>query len=205
MPQVAICTENIVIPTLSAGILLNGERLEYPPEYLVQHLSVCFPLLIQPLLRNIVVVDWNRQESDHYDAVCWGHLADLQGWIANRHIYRPLFLVASKIWEMCSVGREDQENLCIPHLSIDVTSISMWFSSIISPYLCLLTPVRCLHFSVEAFRWRNLVKVTMWGVNAMLGLGWLLHQPCYAFDDISTPVFDGALVIVTPSYILESV
>jgi len=68
MPEVAICTENIVIPALSDGILFKGERVEYPPEYLVQHLSVCLPLLIQSLLRNIAVLDRNRQESDHYDA-----------------------------------------------------------------------------------------------------------------------------------------
>jgi len=51
---------------------VSGERLEYLPEYFVQHLSDCLPLLIQPLLSNIVVPDWNRQESEHYDAVrCW--------------------------------------------------------------------------------------------------------------------------------------
>jgi hypothetical protein len=49
--------------------MLNGERLEYPPDYFVQHLLVCLPLLIEPLLRNITVLDWNWQESDHYDGV----------------------------------------------------------------------------------------------------------------------------------------
>jgi len=34
---------------------------------------------------------------------------------------------------------------------------------------------------------------------------WLPHQPCHGFDDVSTPVFDRALVIVIPSHILESV
>jgi len=68
MPEVAICTEVVVIPALGAGILLKDERVEYLPEYLVQHLSVCLPLLIQWLLRNIAVPDRNRQESDHYDA-----------------------------------------------------------------------------------------------------------------------------------------
>jgi len=65
MPEVGICTENIVIPDLSVRIRFNCVRLAYPPEYLVQHLSVCFPLLIQLLLRDIAVLDWNRQESDH--------------------------------------------------------------------------------------------------------------------------------------------
>jgi hypothetical protein len=43
--------------------------LEYLAEYLVQHLSVCMPLLIQPHLRNIALLDRNWQESDHYDSV----------------------------------------------------------------------------------------------------------------------------------------
>jgi hypothetical protein len=38
----------------------------------------------------------------------------------------------------------------------------------------------------------------------MLGIGWLLHQPSHAFDDVSTAEFDRALVIVIPSHILES-
>jgi len=58
-----------VIPALRAGIVFKGKRVEYPPEYLVQHLSVCFPLLIQPLLKNVEVLDRNRQGSEHYDAV----------------------------------------------------------------------------------------------------------------------------------------
>jgi hypothetical protein len=49
--------------------LFKGERLEFPPEYFVQHLSVCLPLLILPLLKNIAVLDRNQQESDHYDGV----------------------------------------------------------------------------------------------------------------------------------------
>jgi hypothetical protein len=43
--------------------------MEYPPEFLVQHCSVCMSLLIKPLLRKIAVLDQNRQESDHYDGV----------------------------------------------------------------------------------------------------------------------------------------
>jgi hypothetical protein len=60
MPEVAICTENVVIPALGAGIEFNSERLEYPPQYFVQHLTICMPLLIQLLLRYIAVLDWNR-------------------------------------------------------------------------------------------------------------------------------------------------
>jgi hypothetical protein len=39
----------------------------------------------------------------------------------------------------------------------------------------------------------------------MLGVGWLPHQPSHAFDDVTTPVFDRALVIVITSHILDSV
>jgi hypothetical protein len=70
MSEVAICTENVVIPTLGTGILLKGEWLEYPLEYFVQHLSVSLPLLIQPLLKNIAVLDWNWEKSNHYDTFC---------------------------------------------------------------------------------------------------------------------------------------
>jgi hypothetical protein len=78
MPEVAICTENVVIPALGVGNVLKGERLEFPQEYFVQPLTVCLLLLIQPLLRNIVVLDWNGQESDYHDAVRGGHLAVLR-------------------------------------------------------------------------------------------------------------------------------
>jgi hypothetical protein len=60
MPEVAICTENIVIPALSAGIVGNGEWLEYPLEYINQHLLVCLLVPIQPVLKNIAVLDLNR-------------------------------------------------------------------------------------------------------------------------------------------------
>jgi hypothetical protein len=69
MPEVAICKGNIVIPALGTEILFKGERQEYLQEYLVQHLSVCMPLLIHPLLRTITGLEQNRQESDRYDTV----------------------------------------------------------------------------------------------------------------------------------------
>ena len=43
------------------------------------------------------------------------------------------------------------------------------------------------------------------GINEMLYVGWMPHQPSPAFDDLSTPVFERALVIVIPSHIHESV
>jgi hypothetical protein len=62
-----------------------------------------------------------------------------------------------------------------------------------------------VHFSIEAFQWRIAVKATLWGINQMLGVGWLQHQPSNAIDDISTPVFHRPLVIIIPSHILKSV
>jgi len=90
-------------------------------------------------------------------------------------------------------------------LSVALTSISMLLSSSISAYLCLPPPVRSVHFSIEAFRWRIAFRGTLRGVNEMLGVGWLPHQPSHAFDDVSTSVFDRPLVIVIPSHILEGV
>jgi len=78
MPEVATCTENVVIPAPGAGLLFEGEWLEYLPEYFVQHLTVCLPLLIHPLLTNLAVLDCNQLESDHDEAVRSGHLADLR-------------------------------------------------------------------------------------------------------------------------------
>jgi len=60
MPEVAICTETVVVPALGAGILFKGEWMQYLPEYFVQHLSVWLPLLINLLLLDIAVLDWNR-------------------------------------------------------------------------------------------------------------------------------------------------
>jgi hypothetical protein len=105
---------NIVIPTLVVGILYKGERMEYLPEYFVQHLSVGLPLLIQPLLRNIALLDWNREEGNNHDIVHRWHLVDLRRQIAKCDMYRLLYHVARKIRELYSVGHEDQGNRCIP-------------------------------------------------------------------------------------------
>ena len=67
MRDVAIYIENVVIPALGAAILFKNLSLKYLPEYFEQHLSVCLPLLIKPLLSNIAVPDWNSLESDHYN------------------------------------------------------------------------------------------------------------------------------------------
>jgi hypothetical protein len=62
-----------------------------------------------------------------------------------------------------------------------------------------------VHFGIEAFLGRIAVKAPLRGENDILSVGWLRHQPSHAVDDLSTPVFDRALVIVIPSHILESV
>ena len=93
----------------------------------------------------------------------------------------------------------------LPSLNLALTSISTLISSSITAYLCLAPPVRIVHFSIEAFRWRIAVKGTLTGVNEMLGVGWLPHHPSHAFDNGSTAVIDRPLVIAIPSHILESV
>jgi len=92
-----------------------------------------------------------------------------------------------------------------PTLSVDYTSVSTSSCSGISPYLCLPLPVRSVHFGIEEFRRRIAVEATLRGITMMLGICWLPHPPSHAFDDVSTPVFDRALVIVIPFHILESV
>jgi hypothetical protein len=62
-----------------------------------------------------------------------------------------------------------------------------------------------VHFGIEAFRWLIAVNATVRGINMMLGVHWLLQEPSHAFDDVLTPVFDRALVIVIPFHIFESV
>jgi len=91
-----------------------------------------------------------------------------------------------------------------PTLSVDLTSVSTSSYLGISPYLCLPPPVHSVHFGIEAFRCHIAIKARLRGVNMMLGVCWLPHQPSHAFDDISIPVFDRALVIVIPFHILES-
>jgi hypothetical protein len=92
-----------------------------------------------------------------------------------------------------------------PSLSIAPTSMSTLLSSSISAYLCVPPPIRAVHCSKEAFRWRIAVKAMLSGVHEMLGVGRLLHQPSHAFDDFSIPVFDRPLGIVIASLILECV
>jgi hypothetical protein len=81
----------------------------------------------------------------------------------------------------------------------------MLLSWSISPYLCLPPPVRSVRCGIEVFRWRIAVKATLKSVNTMLSVHLLPHQPSHAFENVSTVVYDRALVIVIPSHILKSV
>jgi hypothetical protein len=59
-PEVTICTEKFVIPTISGGMMFNGEFWEEPPEDFVQHPLDHLPIPIQSHLRNIAFGDRNR-------------------------------------------------------------------------------------------------------------------------------------------------
>jgi hypothetical protein len=59
-----------------------------------------------------------------------------------------------------------------------------------------------MHFGIEVFWWCIPVKAIMRGVYTILCISWLPHVPSQAFDDVSTPVFDRALVIVIPPHIM---
>jgi len=92
-----------------------------------------------------------------------------------------------------------------PSLSVALTSISTILSSGISACLYLPQPVGNEHFNIEAFRWCITVNTTLRGINEILIVGCLPHQPSPSCEDVSTPEFDRALVIVIPSHIFESV
>jgi hypothetical protein len=107
--------------------------------------------------------------------------------------------------------------MCVPsdtkiegtNLSPTLSVVQMWISTLLSsriyPYLCLPPPVHSVHFGIEAFRWRIMVAANLRGVNEILRVGWLRHQPSHTIADVSTAVFDGGLVIVIPLHIFESV
>jgi hypothetical protein len=84
-------------------------------------------------------------------------------------------------------------------------SISTLLSWSISPYMCLQPPGRSVDSCIEVFWWGITDIAMLHSLNTMLRVRWLPHQPSDGFDDILTPVFDWALVIVIPSHNLESV
>jgi hypothetical protein len=81
----------------------------------------------------------------------------------------------------------------------------MILSSSIASVLSLPPAVHCVHFGLEEFGWGIAAEATLRGVKELLGIGWLPHQSSHGFDDVATPVFDRALVIVIPSHILRSI
>jgi hypothetical protein len=62
-----------------------------------------------------------------------------------------------------------------------------------------------VHFGIKVFQWGIAVQATLWGIDIMVGVRRLPHQPSHAVHEVSTAVFDVALVIVIPFHILESV
>ena len=115
------------------------------------------------------------------------------------------FLSPAKFERCVRSDMKIKETSVSPTRSVVSKSISTLLSSSISAYLCVPPPVRSVHFGIEAFWWCIAVIATLRGLNEMLSIGWLLHQPSYAFDDVWTPGFDRALVIVIPSHILQGV
>jgi len=65
-------------------------------------------------------------------------------------------------------------------VSVDLTLVSTSSSLGISQYLCLPPPVCSVHFGIEVFWWCITVKAMLRGVNKMLGVSWLPHQPSHA-------------------------
>jgi len=108
-------------------------------------------------------------------------------------------------FERCvQLDMKTKGNCVSPTLGVDITSFSTLLSLSIFPYLCLSSPVHSVYFGIVAIQWRIAVKATLRGVNEILVVGWLMHQPSPAFDDVSTPVFDLALATVIPSNSLKS-
>jgi len=120
-------------------------------------------------------------------------------------IYTGHCSMSSAKFEGCVSSDMEMIGTCVsPSLSGALISISTLLSSSVSAYMCLPPPVRSVHFSIERIWWRIAVEGQLRGVHQMLGVGWLPHHLCIVFDDVSTPVFHRALVIVIRYHILES-
>jgi len=185
--------------------MFKGDWLEYLPEYFIEHLSVCLPLLIQLLLGTTqFLIRIGRRAT--ITTLCiegiWQIFEDrLPIVICTSHS----FLSSEKFKRCVPSDIKIKGTSVSPTLSVASMSISTLLSWTISPYLCLPPPVRNVHIGIEAFWWRITVKAMLRGVIQMVGIRWLPHQPSHTFDDVSTPVFDRALVIVIPFHILNSV
>jgi hypothetical protein len=75
---------------------------------------------------------------------------------------------------------------------------------IIPPYLYLPLLVRHVNIGIEVHPWPISVNVTLRGVDAMFGVGWIQHRSSPAFNDVSIPEFRRTLMIALPSDIPES-
>ena len=121
-------------------------------------------------------------------------------------IHTGHFFLVPAIFKRCVTFNMKITRTSVSHgHSIALTSITTLSSVSISAYLCLGTPVRSEQFIIGAFWWGIDDKVMLRGINEMLGVDWLPHQPCDCLDDVSTPVIDRVLVIAISSHILESV
>jgi hypothetical protein len=62
-----------------------------------------------------------------------------------------------------------------------------------------------VNVGIEVFQLHIAVKEMLRAINLMLGVRWLPQKRFHYFDNVLTPVFVRALVIVIPFHILESV
>ena len=121
-------------------------------------------------------------------------------------IYTRHFVLLAAKFERCVLSDMKIKGTGVsPTLSIYIMSISTLLSSSISPCVCLPLPDGSVHFGKEVFWWRIAVEATLRGIDDMVSIAWLPHQPFHAFHDVSIPVFYSELVIVIPSHILQSV
>jgi len=114
------------------------------------------------------------------------------------------FLLPAKFERCVPSNMKIKGSTVSPSQSVALTLIGTLLSLSISAYLCPPPPGRSVHFISKACWLRIAVEATLRGVNEMLRIRLLPHQPPHAFDDVSSPVFNRPLVIVIPSLILKS-
>jgi len=91
-----------------------------------------------------------------------------------------------------------------PNCRIDLTWFSMSSCSGISLYQCLPPPVHRVHCGIKAFWWQMTGKPSLKGVIMMLGIHLQPQYPSPVLDNVSTPLFDRAFVIVLTVHFLVS-
>jgi hypothetical protein len=121
-------------------------------------------------------------------------------------IYTAQSVLSPAKFERCVLSDMNIKGTSVsPTLTIDETLVNTSSCSGISPYLCLPPGVHSGQFGIEVYRWRIAVNATLGGIYMMCGVHRLPHQSSHAFDDVLTPVFDRALVMVIPFHIFDSV